>query len=392
MKVLFLDCYSGASGDMLLAALVDAGADKEYVERQLAQIDIRGWDLQFEETTRSGLRSLKANVSVAKEPARTYRQVGEIVTSSGIDRGVAQRSLDAFTRIAEAESRVHGTEMEDTHFHEVGATDAIVDIVGSMAALRSLEIDRVVCSPIALGSGRTRTAHGLLPVPTPATIEILARARAPVFSGGEGELTTPTGAALLAVITDEFKGLPEMTPTVIGYGAGSREREVPNVLRAIVGDDEPATGDQRVLVEANLDDMAPELFPHVIERLLEAGADDAWITPIVMKKGRPAFTLSALAAQQSEPSVARVFFTETTTLGLRTSPVGKQPLVRDWVLVDISGSPVQVKVGRFEGRITTIAPEYEDAVAAARALDTPLKDVYRVAIEAAQEQLRATNP
>jgi uncharacterized protein (TIGR00299 family) protein len=376
---------------MLLGALVDAGADRDFVASQLSLLDLRGWDLTFEETTRAGLRTLKARVSIDQESERTYKQVRETITSAGLDAGVAERALDAFARLAEAEARVHGTNVNEVHFHEVGATDAIIDVVGSVAALQSLEVDRVVVSPVAVGSGRTRTAHGSLPIPAPATLEILTRAEVPVLSGGEGELTTPTGAAVLAVIADAFGDLPEMTPTTIGYGAGSQEREVPNVLRAIAGK-QSVSADERVIIETNLDDMAPELFPHVINRLLEVGADDAWVTPIVMKKGRPAFTLSALTSRDTEPAVARVFFTETTTLGLRTTAAGKRPLARDWILVEIEGTPVQVKIGRFEGRVANIAPEYEDAVAAARNLEVPLKDVYRMAIDAAQEQLRASSP
>jgi uncharacterized protein (TIGR00299 family) protein len=391
VKVLYLDCSSGAAGDMLLGALVDAGADRNYITAQLSLLDLHGWELGFEETMRAGLRSLKAQVSVDKESERTYRQVREIVTSAGLDARVAEGTLDAFARLAEAEARVHGTAVDEAHFHEVGATDAIVDVVGSVAALESLDVDRVIASPVAVGSGRARTAHGSLPIPAPATLEILSRAKVPVFPGGEGELTTPTGAAVLAVIADAFGDFPEMTPTTLGYGAGSQEREVPNVLRAVVGKESESI-DERIILETNLDDMAPELFPHVINRLLEAGADDAWVTSIVMKKGRPAFTLSALASRDTEPAVARIFFTETTTLGLRTTPAGKRPLERDWILVEIEGTPVQVKIGRFEGQVTNIAPEYEDAVAAARSSDMPLKDVYRMAIDAAQEQLRTSSP
>jgi pyridinium-3,5-bisthiocarboxylic acid mononucleotide nickel chelatase len=389
VRILFLDCSAGIAGDMLLGALVDVGADTNYIREQLEKLDLANYELRFDETTRSGLRSLKANVLVSDEPPRTYQQIKALVAGASLDRPVAEGATEAFARIAEAEQRVHG--VEEPHFHEVGSTDALVDVIASVTALHSLEVDRVVASRVAVGSGRTRSEHGSLPVPAPATLEILKTAKIPLYAGGEGELTTPTGAALLAVITDEFKELPEMTPVAAGHGAGSRERDVPNILRAIIGHDEVATGDERVTLEANLDDMAPELFPHVIDRLLEAGADDAWITPIVMKKGRPAFKLSALTARHFEADVARVFFVETTTLGLRASSVAKTALERDWVLVDIEGSPVQVKVARFEGRVTNVAPEYEDAVAAARTSGIPLREVYRRAVAQAEEQLRTAS-
>ena len=392
MRILYLDCSAGIAGDMLLGALVDAGASTEYIRDQLERIDMHGWDLTFEEIERGGLRSLKAKVNVDEELGRTNEQVKNLVESAGLDAPVAGGALEIFALMAEAEARVHGTDIADTHFHEVGTTDALVDVVGCIAALESLDIDRVVASRVAVGSGRAKSAHGLLPIPAPATIDILARANAPILSGGDGELATPTGAALVATLADDFKGLPEMTPLAIGSGAGSRERDVPNIVRAIVGHEEGDPDEQRVVVEANIDDMVPELFPHVIERLLEEGADDAWVTPIVMKKGRPAFTLSALVTSAGEPAIARVFFTETTTLGLRTRPVDKRSLARDWVLVQVEGSPVQVKIGHFEGKVTSVAPEYDDAVAAARSSGIPLKDVYRIAVEAAQDELRATRP
>jgi uncharacterized protein (TIGR00299 family) protein len=298
---------------------------------------------------------------------------------------VEERVRRAFDILARAEARVHGVPLEQVHFHEVGAHDAIVDIVGSAAALESLAPDEVITSSIPTGRGFVDSAGGTLPVPAPAVTEILRGAT--LYERGDAELVTPTGAALLAAFTDRFDAMPPLELEATGYGAGKHDtgRE-PNVLRVLVGRVvEPAlTAPTAILIETNIDDMSPELLPYVIDSLLVAGAQDAWLTSIVMKKGRPAFTLSVLVGRAEIDRVLDVVYRETTTLGVRVREVAKDELAREWIEVSVSGQPVRVKVGRWGGEIVTLAPEYDDAARTARATGLPVKEVYAEATRLAR--------
>ena len=332
------------------------------------------------------MRATRCEVGVTDDDTeRTYSDVLDLLSGANLSVGVDERARAAFDVLAHAEARVHGVPLEQVHFHEVGALDAIVDIVGSAAALESLAPDEVVTSSIPTGRGFVESAGGTLPVPAPAVTEILRGAT--LYERGDAELVTPTGAALLAAFTDRFDAMPPLVLEATGYGAGSREtgRE-PNVLRVLVGREVEAglTANTAILIETNIDDMSPELLPHVIDSLLAAGAQDAWLTSIVMKKGRPAFTLSVLVGKAEMDRVLDVVYRETTTLGVRVREVAKDELAREWIEVPVSGQPVRVKVGRRAGEIVTLAPEHDDAARAARATGLPLKEVYAEATRLAR--------
>jgi uncharacterized protein (TIGR00299 family) protein len=316
---------------------------------------------------------------------RSYSDVVHLLAAGDLTMQVEERARRAFEILARAESRVHGVPLEQVHFHEVGARDAIVDIVGSAAALESLAPGEVITSSIPTGRGFVDSADGLLPVPAPAVTDILRGAT--LYERGEEELVTPTGAALLAAFTDRFGSMPPLELEATGYGAGQRDagRE-PNVLRVLLGrvTDAVVPGPTAILVETNIDDMSPELLPYVIDSLLAAGAQDAWITSILMKKGRPAFTLSALMGTAEIDRVLDVVYRETTTLGVRVREVTKDELAREWIEVEVAGQSVRVKMGRRGGVIVTMAPEHEDAVRAARATGLPLKEVYSEATRLAR--------
>jgi uncharacterized protein (TIGR00299 family) protein len=385
MKLLYLDLSAGIAGDMLLGALLDAGAHEAAVRGSLSSLHMDGWELAFERVQRAAVMAGKTRVTT-KETTQ-HRNLDSIrALLASLDEPVRSRATRTFEILAEAEAAVHGTAIDDVHFHEVGALDAIVDIVGSHAALHDLGVEKVVASTIPLGSGAIQAAHGMLPVPAPATLELIKRHRIPVIAGREGEAVTPTGAALLATIVHDFGPTPAMEVTQVGYGAGDRDTRLPNVVRALVGTAIEGEAQTHHLIETNIDDMVPELFPYVIDALVRAGADDAWVTPIQMKKNRPAFLLSALVHEAHRAPVMDTLFRETTTLGCRIIPAAKEELDRSWIEVDIEGHAVRVKLAHRAGDIVTMAPEYEDAVKAARATGAPLQDVYARALAEARER------
>lgn len=393
MKIVYFDCFSGASGDMLLGALLDAGASEEFVRAQLATLRLPGWELAVSVATKQGIRATKARVTTGDdEHARTYQVIASIIEEAALETRVKRTALRAFEILARAEAHVHQTEVQHVHFHEVGGLDAIVDIVGSSAALADLSPDAVVTSPIPTGSGTIATAHGILPVPAPAVVEILRGA--PLLGRGEHELVTPTGAAFLRAVTSSFGPVPAIELEAIGYGAGERDGEMPNVLRVLVGQSVSAGhgDDSQLLLETNVDDMNPELIPHVIESLFAAGAEDAWVTPIVMKKGRPAFTLSLLARGREHQRLLDLIYRETTTFGVRITPLQKDALERRWVEVEVAGQPLRVKLALRGGDVVTVSPEYDEAVKVARASGIALKQVYALATEAARSTLAGQTP
>jgi uncharacterized protein (TIGR00299 family) protein len=375
MKALYFDCFSGVSGDMILGALVDAGASEKFVAGQIETLSLTA-ALTFSETSKNGIRSLRATVKAGEVVSRTWDDVSSLLSRADLNETVRARSMAILSSLFEAEARVHGVEIEHVHLHEAAADDALIDIVGSCAALIDLRPDIVFSSPLPLGTGTVESEHGRLPVPAPAVLQILVGV--PVVGAGSGELVTPTGAALIKGFVDRFAELPAFVLSATGYGAGSRDLELPNVVRVLVGELlQESTTRQAWIVETNIDDMTPELFPYVVERLIEAGASDAWVTPITMKKGRLAFKLTALCDRPERDRVLDVLYGETTTLGVRMRPVVKDELERDLVDTDFEGHTVKVKIGRRGGRVVTASPEYEDAVRAARATGAPLKDVYR---------------
>ena len=404
MTTAWFQCLSGASGDMLLGALVDAGAPLNSIQTAIDSVGVDPIDVVIEPVTRGGVAATK--VHVRAEPSkvvRTWGNVRGLLESATLDEPVRRRALDVFERLAHAEARAHRTAPEQVHFHEVGALDAVADVVGVSAALHALGVTEAVSSAVTLGSGMVRTEHGLLHVPGPAVVALLSEVGAPVLgSDVPYELCTPTGAALLASVVNSWGPLPPMRVTASGYGAGTRELdELPNVVRVVLGDRIELSVDlsvsthpqsreasdtsmlEALVIEANVDDLDPRLWPAVLGRLLDAGASDAWLVPIIMKKGRPAHTLSVLVDQAGADAVRRVIFTETSSIGLRETAVGKRALDRTEDSVDVGGEKVRVKIARLDGVVVNVQPEYDDVAAAAAALDLPVKAVLASAMAAA---------
>jgi uncharacterized protein (TIGR00299 family) protein len=389
--MLWVDASAGASGDMLLGALVGAGADLGVLQAAVDGLGTEPVRLVRRQVTRGGLAATKVDVEVApSEVRRTWPDVRALVDGAGLAAPVRDRALDVFARLARAEGAAHGIEPEQVHFHEVGALDSLADVVGVSAALHDLGVTDVRCGPLVLGRGEVRTQHGVLPVPVPAVLGVLAGTGAPVTAGDvDGEACTPTGAALLASAVTAWGPMPAMTVQASGSGAGGRDPHGrPNVLRAVVG--EPAGDgaapayDEAVVLEANVDDLDPRVWPGVLAALLAAGASDAWLTPILMKKGRPAHTLSVLVAPAALDAVRRAVFTESSTIGVREHAVRKQALDRELRTVVVDGCDIAVKVARLDGAVVNVAPEYDDVAAAALRLGRPVKTVLAAAVAAAE--------
>jgi len=381
VSVAWFQCIGGASGDMLLGALVDAGAPVERIQQAVDALGVEPVTVSAARVTRHGLAATKVTVEAPDSPVRrTWADVRDILTGADLPDRVRERALDVFARLAHAEAAVHGTSPERIHFHEVGALDALADVVGTCTAVEHLGITSATASPVPLGSGMTRGAHGLLPVPAPAVVALLRAAGAPVYAGDAPyELCTPTGAALLAATCRDWGTLPPMRITATGFGAGSRDlTEVPNLLRIVVGyatESGPDRDVPELVFAANVDDLDPRLWPGVLARLLAAGASDAWLTPILMKKGRPAYTLSVLAPPAVADAVYRVVFTETSTIGVRTVEVRKRALDRRTHTVTVAGHPIRVKTALLDGVVVNAQPEYDDVVAVAEKLGRPVKQV-----------------
>ena len=386
-RVGWLDLGSGVSGDMLLGALVGAGVPPATLSAALEPLGLP-ITLRREEVRRGGLAAVRVHVDVPAEdqPHRTWADVRVLLDR--LAEPLRSSASDVFAALARAEAAVHGVPVDDVHFHEVGALDAVADVVGVCAGVADLGLDRLVASPIALGSGSVRTAHGRLPVPGPAVLALLADASAPAHGGPAGEeLATPTGVALVTSLASGYGPLPPMRPTRTGTGAGGRDpADRPNVVRLVVGEALAAESPQQVVVlETNVDDLDPRAWPAVLADLLAAGALDAWLTPVLMKKGRPAHVVSALAEPVAVPAVRAVLFRETTTLGVRESGVARQVLARRFRTVDVGGQPVAVKLGLGpDGEVLNAVPEWEDVVRAAAALDRPVKAVLAQALGLAQ--------
>jgi uncharacterized protein (TIGR00299 family) protein len=377
----WLDAQAGASGDMLLGALVDAGVPLPVLQAAVGQLGL-GIGLEATSTSRALLGATKVNVRAAEDGVtRTWADVRQLL-------GTRTEALEVFRRLAVAEAEVHRVPVDDVHFHEVGALDALADVVGVVAGFAHLGLAALHCSPVALGSGTTRGAHGPLPVPAPAVLSLLAGK--PVRAGASPyESTTPTGAALLTTLVTDWGALPLMTVSRTGVGAGQRDpQEVANVLRLVLGDPLQDKG-PAVLLETNVDDLDPRLWPRVLSQLLTAGASDAWLTPILMKKGRPAHTLSVLCAAADAAALRKVVFRETSTLGLRESAVGKHELARNESTVQVGGHSIRVKTAWLDGAVVNSNPEWEDVLAAAAATGRPAKDVLA---EAQTSVMKASAP
>lgn len=390
MKAVYFDCVSGASGDMILGALLDAGLKLPELEAELAKLPLSGYRILSQTAQRGVLRGTQVIVNIEK-PSTSHTDLQKIlslINASALLPKVKTRASVIFKRLADAEGRVHGISPEAVHFHEVGAVDSIVDIVGSVIGLDLLGIEALYSSPLPSGAGQVSTAHGIFPVPAPATLELMAMAHAPIRVSHqvEAELVTPTGAAIITTLAS-FE-CPKLILECIGYGVGARQlAELPNVLRIWVGQLEQPSGGAMMLLECNIDDMNPQLYGHVMERLLAEGARDVWFTPIQMKKNRPAVMLSVLVPEALHPIAVDLIFRETSTLGLRVQHIERREAEREIIRVVTSLGQVSVKTKRLGGVVTGLTPEYDECRELAMKHSLPLQEVYRIITAEANAQL-----
>lgn len=386
MKTLYFDCFAGVSGDMILGAMVAAGVDPDELQQRLSLLGLSGYEINFETVDRAGISATYACVRAeAGQKHRHLRDIVEIISNSKLSDGVKQRATEVFTRLAEAEAKIHNEPIDHVHFHEVGAIDAILDVVGAAICFEMLEIEQFVCSPLHVGSGTVDMAHGRFPVPPPAVAELLRDA--PIYSTEiKGELVTPTGAAIVTSLCSEFGPLPLMKLAATGYGAGTRTyKAFPNVLRVLIGETQLVSDENLLMIETNIDDMAAQQFAHVMDRSFELGALDCYFTPVQMKKNRPAVLLSVLCRPQQREALMEMLFKETTTLGIRSYEVQRRALERSIECVETSYGPIDVKVAKLNGVVVNEMPEYEQCREAARKAGVPLKVVQ----EAARAQLKS---
>ena len=386
-RIAYFDCVSGISGDMVLGALVDAGLDLEQLQQELASLRVGGYRLWAEDVQRAGIAATRVHVDLdaGEQPRRSLTDILHLIAKSDFPPEDRERGSLVFRRLAEAEAVVHGTSIEEVHFHEVGAVDAIVDVLGAVVGLRLLGVEECFASALPSGSGTARSAHGEIPAPAPATLELLARVGAPLRPdrGERGELVTPTGAALLTSLA-RFER-PAITLERVGYGAGGRDpAERANVLRLWLGQSEARPARRLLEVETNIDDMPAEHFGYVQERLFAAGALDVWFTPIQMKKNRPATMLSLLCPFEVEDAIAGVLLRETSTLGLRLHEVRRHEAERESLRFTSSLGEAAIKLKRLPGEPVRIAPEYESCRAIALRSGRPLAEVYRVVVREAE--------
>jgi uncharacterized protein (TIGR00299 family) protein len=379
----YLDCVGGIAGDMLLGALLDAGGDAELLYGLPQRLGLGRVEISAERVTRQGIGAVHVETRGDDTRYQTWREIRALLKTAELEPGVKGPALEAFTRLAEAEARVHGVPADSVHFHELGSLDTIIEICGAAVLLEDLAVGEVTCSPLPVASGLVEAAHGVLPLPAPATVELL-RGAPLVGVDGEFELVTPTGAALAATFAEAWGPLPPLVLADLGYGAGSRElSDRPNLLRVLLGTADSAVTSADVrLLETNLDDLSPELVPDAFERCFAAGALDVWTVPAQMKKGRPGLVLSALARPADEAEVATAILEETTALGVRSSRLSRYELDREERVVEVEGGRVRVKVGLLDGRAVNVAPEHEDCAALAARTGRSVKAVFAEALAA----------
>jgi pyridinium-3,5-bisthiocarboxylic acid mononucleotide nickel chelatase len=383
--IAYFDCFSGISGDMVLGAQVDAGADPRLIERELRKLGLENWKISAEKVKRGAIFATQVKVETLEDHHhRGLSIILKRIEDANLAPRAAERARQIFTRLAEAEAKVHQIPAEKVHFHEVGAVDSIIDIVGAAIGFELLGIDEFACSAFDVGGGQVKTAHGLLPVPAPATAELLRGA--PVYTSGIArELVTPTGAAIATTLSTRFAEAPEMTLRAIGYGAGSADlKEKPNVLRLLIGENSVAEPGEHwdapvTVVETNLDDMSPQIYGYFVERALEAGALDVFSAPVQMKKNRPGLLVTLLAEPVNVSRLIDLIFRETTTIGVRTHEVRRKTLDREFLPVTTPFGEVRMKISRMNGSILNAAPEYDDCRRIAAERGIPLKQVIAAA-------------
>lgn len=392
MKILYYDCFCGISGDMNLAALIDLGVPKEYLMEELSKVNLNSeYEMKIERSVKLGITGTRVDVKLNESSHgeeehghdhyhhhRKLKDIEKIINSSHLSDKVKNISLGMFMKIAEAEAKIHGKSLCEVHFHEVGAIDSIVDLVGAAICIDYLKVDRIIASPVQVGGGFVECSHGIIPVPAPATTEILKNI--PISTGiVQFETTTPTGAAILAVNVEEFTSKIDFSIEKIGYGIGHRDLEIPNVLRVYLGEQERSEKvEEQYILETNIDDMNPELYEYVQERLFEVGALDVFKTPIYMKKGRPGINLSVLISEKGEKDVLDVIFEETTSIGVRKHKVEKIMLNRDFSKVKTEYGDITVKKSYYKGKLVKYKPEYEECKAIAKEKNISIDKIYKV--------------
>jgi uncharacterized protein (TIGR00299 family) protein len=390
MKILYYDCFSGISGDMNLGAMIDLGVDPEFLRIELGKLNLPNWKLEVVDDQRHGITGTRVSVIQTKEEHvhRHLSDIEKIIKKSSLGAEVKATSMKIFMKIAEAEAKVHGIAPEEVHFHEVGAIDSIIDIAGAAICYHFLNPDAVIVSPLELGSGMVRCDHGLLPVPAPATAEIVSDI--PVKTGGVGfEATTPTGAAIVTALGTKFTSQLQMKIIKTGHGIGQKDNpSVPNILRVFLGenDEKAGTGHEAILLECNIDDMNPEFYDHISERLFAGGASDVFLTNIIMKKGRPGIILSVICESGSEGNLKEIIFTESTTIGIRTIRFGKDTLLREFRDISTRFGKVTFKNSYFMGKLVSSKPESDHCRRIARETGMPVREIYNILISEIQNQ------
>jgi len=395
MKIAYFDCFAGAAGDMVTAAILDAGLDLDLLKARLETLGINGLKLQVSRTTRAGIGALTFKAQAPKQNKhRNLRQITELIKKSRISKQAETFALAVFQKLARAEAAVHNCKPEEVHFHELGAIDSIVDIVSAAIGLNVLKIEKIYCSTLNLGAGSIKIAHGNMPVPAPATAELL---KGLPVSGGpiQAELLTPTAAAILATAVDSFGHLPPMKIDAVGYGAGSlNPSDFPNVLRLFLGlslEEKNTTADTVALLQTNIDDISPEIIGYLSKRLLQNGALDVYSSPINMKQDRPAICLSVLCKPQDAAELENIIFEEGLTLGIRKQFLQRSKLQREFVTVETQFGRIRIKKGSLNGKTVTAKPEFSDCAAAAEKADVPVKKVIEAATHAYRNFPKKTN-
>jgi uncharacterized protein (TIGR00299 family) protein len=385
MKTMYLSGFSGVSGNMFIGALLDAGLPEKALREMVSALPVSGYQLKIETVVKRGIKATNFDVELDHSEHHAHRHLGDIIKiieAAKLSKTVKARSIAVFTKLAEAEAKVHGTTVEKIHFHEVGAVDAIIDIVGTVFGLEALGVEKLYAGNLRTGYGIIKCAHGAMPIPAPATAELLTGI--PYTQGEiEKELLTPTGAALLATLCDGFGDRPAgFVSEKTAYGAGGWDLEIPNVLRAELGRIQSSETSELLVMETNIDDCNPQIFDYVMERLFKIGALDVWLTPIQMKKNRPAVTLSVLAPVALQEEVEKIIFTETTTIGIRHYAVQRTALDRREETAKTPWGSVRVKISASNGKVCSATPEYDDCRKLAEANGVPLKEVLAAALSA----------
>ena len=396
MRIAYFDCFSGISGDMFVGALLDAGLKIEILEKELNKLNLSGYQLEVNKVLKKGISASQFKVKIQEKGVeRRFKDILNILEESKLDQEIKNEVKKIFFKIAEAESKIHQEDIEKIHFHEIGGLDSIIDISSAVIGIKALEIKEIYSSPLPLGKGFVKCAHGILPLPAPATLELLKNI--PTYSGGmESEMVTPTGAAIISTLTKDFGERPLMKIEKIGYGAGEREFSIPNLLRVSIGEKilsdrdlmDGYVHDEALLIETNIDDMNPEFYDYIMDKLFSQGALDVFLTPIQMKKNRPAQMFSIIVYEQNLKEILKVLFSESTTLGVRIKEVKRLKLTQQNFIAETKYGKIKVKVGIFKEDIKTIAPEYQDCQKIAQQYQVPLKEIYEEVKKVAYDRMK----